>query len=144
MGFNTGWEAANHVCELTAQNVGLTYLIIQQMTLLRGAPRFDGPSRRSVDLRRGTGVGGVEADEDFVGGVLQPGIRLVQLPGSLARQLAELVAIGDVRKCTKNQIRTHKVNLLQRPVRWYYLAPAIQLLARYKVELLPQTACSPL
>jgi len=113
MGFNTGWEAANHVCELTAQIVGLTHLIIQQITLLRRAPRFNRPSRRSVDLRRGTGVGGVEADEDFVRGVLQPSVRLVQLPGSLARQLTELVAIGDVRKCTKNQIRTHKVNLLQ-------------------------------
>jgi hypothetical protein len=80
--------------------------------LLRGAPRFNGPSHWSVDLRQGTGVGGVETDEDLICGVLQPSVRLVQLPGSLAGQLAELVTIGDMRKCSKNQIRTHKVNLL--------------------------------
>jgi hypothetical protein len=108
--------------------------------LLRGAPRFNGPSHRGVDLRQGTGVGGVEADEDFVCGVLQPSVRLVQLPGSFARQLAELVTIGDVRKCSKNQIRTHKVKLLPGLVRWHYLVPAIRLLARYKIELLPQNS----
>jgi len=137
MGFNTGWEAVNHICELTAQIVGLTHLIIQQITLLRGAPRFNGPRRRSVDLRRSTGVGGVEADEDFVRGVLQPSVRLVQLPGSLARQLAELVAIGDVRKCTKNQIRTHKVNLLQD------LSAGTTWHRRYSYWLDIRSSCSP-
>ena len=43
----------------------------------------------------------MEAAQDFVRGVLQPGIRLVQLPGCLARQLAELVAVGHMRECPK-------------------------------------------
>src|SRR5579863_8540959 len=102
--------------------------MIQEM-LLRGAPRLNRPSCWCVDLRLDAGVGGVEADENLVGRVLQPSGRFVQLPGSLARQLAELVAIGDMRKCTKNQIRTHKENLL-RTCPLVYLVPAIQLLVR--------------
>ena len=85
----------------------------------------------------------MEADEDLIRCVLQPCIRLVQLPGSLARQLAELVAIGHVRECPKNQIRTHNGESPSRAVLRCYLAPSVQLLAKYKVELLPQTACPP-
>src|SRR5690348_15752879 len=97
----------SHTGEEAAQIVSLTYLIIQEMPL-GGTPCFNWASDWGVGLRQDAGVGGVEADQDFVGGVLQPSRRFVQLPGCLARQLAELVAIGDVRKCTKNQIRTHK------------------------------------
>jgi hypothetical protein len=43
----------------------------------------------------------------------------VQLAGCLARQLAQLVAIGDMRKSSKNQIRTHCEILLRKK-----LAPA--------------------
>src|SRR5580692_1577323 len=60
--------------------------------------------------RQSAGVGGVKTDEDFVRGVLQPGGRLVQFPGSFTCQLAQLVAIGHMRKCPKNQIRTHDKN----------------------------------
>jgi len=91
--------------------VCLTYSMIQQDRLSR-APRLNRPGRRLLGLRQGTRVSGVEADEDFVGSVLQPCVRLVQLPGSFASELAELVAIGHVRECPKNQIRTHEVNLL--------------------------------
>ena len=101
-------EAANQVCGMAAQEMsGLTYSIIQEIPL-RCTTGFNRPSRGNADLRQGAGVGGMEADEDFVGRILQPCARLVQHPGSFACQLAELVAIGDVRKCTKNQIRTHK------------------------------------
>ena len=85
----------------------------------------------------------MEADEDLVCGVLQASARFVQHPGSFACKLAELVAIGHVRKCPKNQIRTHKVDLLPDLSDRYYLVPAVQLMARYKVELLPHTAYSP-
>ena len=91
--------------------VCLTYSMIQQDRLSR-APRLNRPGRRLLSLGQGARGGGVEADEDFVGGVLQPCVRLVQLPGSFASELAELVAIGHVRECPKNQIRTHEVNLL--------------------------------
>ncbi len=101
----------SHGCEKAAQNVGLTHLMIQEMGL-SCATCFNGPSNRGVNLRQDAGVSRVEADKDLVRCILQPSVRFVQLTGSLARQLAELVAIGDVRKCTKNQIRTHKVNLL--------------------------------
>jgi len=47
-------------------------------------------------------VGGLKPAQDFVGGVLQPCIRLVKLTGRLASQLTELVAVGHMRKCPKN------------------------------------------
>jgi hypothetical protein len=56
----------------------------------------------------------MKAAQNFVGGILQPCIRLMQLAGCLARQLAELVTIGHMRKCPKYQIRTHFANLLLR------------------------------
>ncbi len=69
----------------------------------------------------------MKTDQDFIGRILQPRVRLVQLSGSLAGQLAELVAVGHMRECPKNQVRTHFVFLLQSslPGR-YYLAPPVQ------------------
>jgi len=60
-----------------------------------------------------TRIGAVEAVEDFVRGVLQPCIRLVEHAGCLARQLAQLVAVGHMRECPENQIRTHYEFLLE-------------------------------
>jgi hypothetical protein len=66
----------------------------------------------------GTRVSGLEAAQNFVGGVLQPCIRLVQLTSCFAGQLTELVAIGHMRECPKNQIRTHcHILLHQLPAR---------------------------
>jgi hypothetical protein len=48
--------------------------------------------------------GVLEAVENFVGRILQPRIRLVQLARSLGGQLAKLIPIRDVRKCSKDQI----------------------------------------
>jgi hypothetical protein len=94
-------EAANQVCGMAAQEMsGLTYSIIQEMPL-RCTTGFNGPSRGNADLCQGSGVGGMEADEDFVCGVLQASARLVEHPGSFAGKLAELVTIGHVRQCTK-------------------------------------------
>jgi hypothetical protein len=56
----------------------------------------------------------LKAAQDFIGGVLQPSVGLVQLASCLARQLTQLVAIGDMRKSSKNQIRTHCEILLQK------------------------------
>lgn len=56
----------------------------------------------------------MKAAQHFVCRVLQPRVRLVQLAGSLACQLAKLIPIGHVRKCPKNQIRAHDTNLLFR------------------------------
>src|SRR3569833_2338110 len=91
--------------------VCLTGIMISAGSLSR-ASRLDRPRRRFLNLRQSAGVGGVEADENFVGRVQQPCVGLVQHPGSFASKLAELVAVGHVRECPKNQIRTHKVNLL--------------------------------
>jgi hypothetical protein len=56
--------------------------------------------------RRGPRVGGVKAGQYLIGCVLQPGIRLVQLPGCLAGQLTELVAIGHMREIpNRNALR---------------------------------------
>jgi len=96
--------------------------MIQQDRLSRAA-RLDRPGRSFLNLRQIAGVGGMEADEDFVGRILQPCARLVQHPGSFACQLAELVTIGHVRECPKNQIRTHEVNLLPELSAECYLAP---------------------
>jgi hypothetical protein len=78
-----------------------------------GAARFEWLLRVLRKGRRGTGIDGVETSKYFIGSVLQPCIRLVQLPGCLARQLTELITIGHMRKCPKYQIRTHYVILLQ-------------------------------
>ncbi len=66
------------------------------------------------DRRRRAGVGGLKTAQDFIGRVLQPRVWLVQLAGCLARQLTKLVAIGDMRKCSKNKIGTHHEFLLQK------------------------------
>jgi hypothetical protein len=50
----------------------------------------------------------MKAVKNFVGGVLQPRVGLVQLASCLACQLAELVAIGYMIESPKNQIRTHR------------------------------------
>jgi hypothetical protein len=55
----------------------------------------------------------MKAAQHFVRGVLKPRIRLVQLARCLARQLTELVTIGHVRECPKNQIRAHFTILLR-------------------------------
>lgn len=57
--------------------------------------------------KRRSRVGGPKTNQYFVGGVLKPGVRLVQFTGCLTCQLAELVAIGHMRECPKNQIGTH-------------------------------------
>lgn len=75
------------------------------------AARFDRFVRRLLSSR-GTWVGVMEANQDFVHRVLKPSVRLVQLAGSLAGKLTKLVAVGHMRECTKNQIRTHDVFLL--------------------------------
>jgi hypothetical protein len=49
----------------------------------------------------------LKAVQHLIGGVLEAGVGLVQLTGCLASQLAQLVAIGDMRESSKNQIRTH-------------------------------------
>jgi len=112
--------------------------------LLSGAPRLDRPRCRRLGLRLGAGIREAETGKNFIGRILQPGVGLVQLPGRLARQLAELVTVGHVRECPINQIRTHKINLLPDLSDSRYLAQKVQLLGSYKVDLLPQTACSPL
>jgi len=56
---------------------------------------------------RRAGIGVVEADQNLISGVLQPGVGLMQLTSRFARQLAELIAIGHMRECPENQIRTH-------------------------------------
>jgi hypothetical protein len=50
----------------------------------------------------------MEPDEHFVRGVLQAGVRLVELPGGLGGQLTELVAIRNVGECPIDQIGTHE------------------------------------
>jgi hypothetical protein len=55
-------------------------------------------------------TGHFKTAQNFVCGVLQPCIRLVKLTGCLACQRTELVAIGHMRKCLKNEIGTHCVS----------------------------------
>jgi len=50
------------------------------------------------------GDGVLEAVENFVSGVLQAGIGLVQLAGRLGGQLAEFVAVCDVGESSKNEV----------------------------------------
>jgi|HubBroStandDraft_2_1064218.scaffolds.fasta_scaffold197053_1 hypothetical protein len=81
----------------------------------------------------------MKAVQDFISGVLQPCIRLVQLAGCLASQLTELVAIGHMRKCPKYQIGTHYSLsfFICLPGR-YYLVPAVQLGSNAKNRLSPK------
>jgi hypothetical protein len=44
----------------------------------------------------------LETVENFIGRILQPRIRLVQFAGRLGGQLAQLVAVRNVCKCSKN------------------------------------------
>src|ERR1700739_409123 len=115
----------SRIAKRPPRDVGLTQSIIQQMRLSRTS-RLNLPSRWYIDRRQSAGVGGVEAHKHLVRGVLQASARFVQHPGSLARQLAELVAIGHVRECPKYQIRTHKVILLPDLSAWHYLVPAVR------------------
>jgi hypothetical protein len=50
----------------------------------------------------------MEPDEYFIRGVLQAGVRLVELPCGLGGQLTELVAIRNVGECPIDQIGTHE------------------------------------
>jgi hypothetical protein len=50
----------------------------------------------------------MEANQNFVRGVLETGIRLMKLPGSLRGQLTELIAIRNVGECPIDQIGTHE------------------------------------
>jgi hypothetical protein len=61
----------------------------------------------TVDSRgRGNilGYGVLEAIKNFIGGVLETGVGLVQLAGRLGSELAEFVAVGDVGESSKNEI----------------------------------------
>jgi hypothetical protein len=48
--------------------------------------------------------GFLEAVEDFVGGVLQTGVRFVQLASGFGGELAQLITVVDVGHCSKNQV----------------------------------------
>ena len=50
------------------------------------------------------GNGFLEAIKDFVGGVLQTGVGLVQLASCLGGELTQLVTVVDVGHCSKNQV----------------------------------------
>src|ERR1700758_3689533 len=56
----------------------------------------------------------MKADQDLVCRVLKTRVGLVQLASRLARQLAELVTVGHMAQCPKNQIRTHYGYLLKK------------------------------
>src|SRR5579871_4149036 len=74
---------------------------------LSGAAPLNRLGFRRCNRQRRPRIGIVEADQNLVCRVLQAGIRLVKLPSSLAGQLTQLVTIRQVRKCSKNKIRTH-------------------------------------
>ena len=76
------------------------------------AAPFDLRGRGCILRHRSSRVGRLKADQDFVRGVLQPCIRLVELTSCLAGQLTKLVAVGHMRECPKNQIGTHCESLL--------------------------------
>ena len=86
---------------------GLAERIKRREAPLSGAAPFNRLSRGRLFGRLRSRIGGLKPAQNFVGGVLQPCVRLVQLTGSLACQLTELVAIGHMRECLKNKIRTH-------------------------------------
>src|ERR1035441_1413766 len=81
-----------------------------------GRGRHNGPE--------GARIGGLKAAQNFIGGVLQPCVRLVQLTCCLASQLTELVAIGHMRECPKYQIRTHCNYLLLQLPAWLVIREA--------------------
>ncbi len=81
--------------------------MLRRETPLSSTAPFDRLSRGRLLGRFGFRIGQFKAAQNFVGGVLQPCIRLVELTGCLACQLTELVAIGHMRKCLKNKIGTH-------------------------------------
>jgi len=87
---------------VTAQKMSLLNLLDDTADRLSRATRLNRSGRRLLGLGQIARVSGVEANKNFVGCVLQPSVRLVQLSGSLARKLAELVAVGHMRKCRKN------------------------------------------
>jgi hypothetical protein len=73
----------------------------------RGSSRAAFLKRNTVDAGGRShvlGNGVLEAVENFVGGVLEAGVGLVQLAGRLGGKLAKLVAIGDVSECSKNEV----------------------------------------
>jgi transposase-like protein len=70
--------------------------------LLSCAPRLNRPGSRHFGLLLRAGVGAAESNKNIVRRILKPGVWFMQLPGSLARQLAELVAIGHMRECPEN------------------------------------------
>jgi hypothetical protein len=89
----------------------LTQLRLRKPRLGRAAPFHRlGCGRFHSSLR--FGIGCVETVQYFVGRILQPCIRLVKLTGCLARELTKLIAIRHMRKCPKNEIRTHAYLLL--------------------------------
>ena len=71
---------------------------------LRRAAFLEGDTLNS---RRSSGVHGdgvLEAIEDFIGGVLQAGVGLVELASRLGSELTELITIGYVGECSKDKI----------------------------------------
>jgi hypothetical protein len=48
--------------------------------------------------------GVLETVENLIGGVLEAGVGLMQLAGRFGGELAELIAVGDVGQCSKNEI----------------------------------------
>jgi hypothetical protein len=48
-----------------------------------------------------------ETDKNIIGRILQPRIRLVQLPRGLKSQLTKLISIRYMGKCPKYKIRAH-------------------------------------
>jgi len=62
----------------------------------------DALDRRRSRCIHGDGV--LKAVEDFVGGVLETGVGLVEFAGRLGGELAELITIGDVSESSKNKI----------------------------------------
>jgi hypothetical protein len=78
------------------------------------AALFDGLVSRCRHRLQRRGIDDLKTGKNLICRVLHPGIRSVQLAGCLARQLTQLVAIGHMRKCPKNQIGTHYEFLLQK------------------------------
>ena len=53
------------------------------------------------------GIGGMEAEKDVVGGVLEARVGFVELASRFGGELAELIAIFKVGQCPKDQVRAH-------------------------------------
>jgi hypothetical protein len=92
-------------CLKTVLLLVLNYVVSK--TPLGCTAPFNRLGRGRFNRPKGPRVGDVESAQDFIRSVLQPCVRLVQLTGCLASQLTELVAIGHMRECPKNQIGTH-------------------------------------